>query len=154
MLILINAIFTKGLVQSAPHYFYYIQPTNRAHLKKAQGISIHISIHILVYADDVIFYSKSPPDCGTNKIGVNLEKTEIMKFRKGDRLSKTNTFQYKHKEVAIVNYHTYLTNNSNLPPYKEKKNTDDKNDKHNEKSSLIVDRLHRGTCTKRSYSPA
>ena len=83
-------------------------------IKRVVGIDIGIiNINILLYADDIILFSKNPEDlqnalnvleeyCQRWKLTVNKSKTKIMVFRKGGGGAPTKQFklrlqQYKNR---------------------------------------------------------
>ena len=88
--------------------------------KGISGINIGtINIYILLYADDIIMFGNSPEDlqkslatledyCSKWKLTVNTNKTKIMVFRKGGRLSNDLDFKYKNISIEIVNKFCYL----------------------------------------------
>ena len=46
--------------------------------------------------------------CQENKILVNTNKTKVIKFRKGGRLARTDSFEYNGQEIEIVSSYEYL----------------------------------------------
>ena len=89
-------------------------------LKGITGIDIGIlNLHILLYADDIILFGKSPEDlqnalnvlydyCKRWKLTVNTNKTKILVFRKGGRLPNDLNFVYNNVSIEIVNKFCYL----------------------------------------------
>ena len=76
-------------------------------------------IFLLLFADDIALLSFSPIGLqnqlnnlarASDRLGlkVNLEKTKIMIFRKGGRVSKKENWLYKGIELEIVNEYRYL----------------------------------------------
>lgn len=72
-----------------------------------------------MYADDLLIYSENTEDirlalkylsnyCLENQLKVNLNKTKIIKFRKGGRLAFSDVFQYRNETVSITNKYNYL----------------------------------------------
>ena len=84
------------------------------------GINIGmINISILLYADDIILFGKTPEDlqksllvleeyCTRWKLTVNTSKTKIMVFRKGGLLPNALNFTYKNEYIEIVSKFCYL----------------------------------------------
>ena len=73
----------------------------------------------MLYADDLLFFSKSRSDVRQalrvlekwskdNGMVVNVDKTKIVKFRRGGKLSKHDVFKYDRKKIEIVNSFEYL----------------------------------------------
>ena len=78
-----------------------------------------VSIKILLYADDIVILSDSPVglqkmiDCLHNYckqwcLTVNLNKSKIIVFRNGPRLSKNLNWHYGAQNIDIVNSYMYL----------------------------------------------
>ena len=78
-----------------------------------------IEVTFLFYADDLVVLSERREDiqhaldvlgewCRLNRLEVNLQKTKIMKFRKGGRVSQLDKFYYQGSEVEIVPSYEYL----------------------------------------------
>lgn len=76
-------------------------------------------LFLLLFADDIVLLSSSPVGLqnqlnnlaiASDKLGlkVNLDKTKVMIFRKGGRLSKQNKWFLKGSELEIVNEYKYL----------------------------------------------
>lgn len=88
--------------------------------KGISGIDIGaINMLILLYADDIILFGKTPEDlqnallaledyCRRWKLTVNTDKTKIMVFRKGGRLPNNLNFTYNNVKIEIVNKFCYL----------------------------------------------
>ena len=78
-----------------------------------------INLCILLYADDIILFGKTPEDlqyalavleeyCMRSKLTVNTDKTKIVIFRKGGRLPNNLNFNYKNVSIEMVNNFCYL----------------------------------------------
>lgn len=78
-----------------------------------------INIRLLLYADDIVLLSdnihtmqkminKLEAYCSEWNMEVNLEKSAMMVFRKGGRLSTQERWSYKGQQVKIVNEFCYL----------------------------------------------
>jgi hypothetical protein len=76
-------------------------------------------VKLLMYADDLVLYSKSlfqlqytmiklKTWCDTNNLTVNVGKTKIMKFRKGGNLAKSDKLIFNGVEIEFVNEFKYL----------------------------------------------
>lgn len=76
-------------------------------------------LEVTMYADDLRISSKKKENinialtnlskyCAKNNLIVNLHKTQIIKFRKGGKLAKSDVFKYNNKIVEIVNKYNYL----------------------------------------------
>lgn len=76
-------------------------------------------LKVIMYADDLLFYSNDIKDiktalvnlsnyCHQNNLNLNLNKTKIIKFRKGGRLAKADIFKFENKKVEIDNKYNYL----------------------------------------------
>jgi len=84
------------------------------------GIEIAgINIKVLLYADDLVLISDSSDGlqtminafheyCSHWCLTVNLEKSKVMVFRKGARLSANLSWKYGDHEIQIVNEYKYL----------------------------------------------
>ena len=89
-------------------------------IKGARGIDIGVSnLYLLLYADDIVLFGKTPEDlqislniledyCKRWKLKVNIDKTKIVVFRKGGRISNNVRFIYDNAEIEIVNRFCYL----------------------------------------------
>ena len=77
------------------------------------------NIKFLFYADDLVLYSVCRVSLqraldilsswsNGNSLFVNLDKTKVMKFRKGGRLKAGDRFYYEGKEIEMVKHYTYL----------------------------------------------
>ena len=117
---------TIGLMQGetlSPLLFSLYIADIEEELKKLNVTGIRISdqleIHILLYADDMVLLS--PTEQGLKMklrrleayfdrldLVVNLEKTNVMVFRRGGRIPNNPKFKYKGQPIAIVNQYTYL----------------------------------------------
>lgn len=76
-------------------------------------------LDVLLYADDLVFFSENVEDiqsalrnlvgyCDLNKLVINENKSEIVKFRKGGHLSSSDIFHYGQKRLQVVNCYDYL----------------------------------------------
>jgi len=76
-------------------------------------------IRLLLYADDIVFLASSPcvmqemidrleNYCDIWDLKVNLNKSKIMVFRKGGRLSKKWNWHFNGSNIEIVNTYKYL----------------------------------------------
>jgi hypothetical protein len=76
-------------------------------------------IFLLLFADDICLISTTPAglqnqienlEKASETLGlkVNLDKTKIMVFRRGGRISKKERWFYKGKEIELVNKYKYL----------------------------------------------
>ena len=77
------------------------------------------TFHHLLYADDIVLFSDTPIGLQSklnllhkqsSRLGleVNLDKSKIIVFRKGGRLSKHEHWCYNNSKVEIVNSYNYL----------------------------------------------
>lgn len=82
-------------------------------------ISSSVFLHILLYADDAVILAESRIDlqkklnllekfCFEFNLEVNINKTKVMIFRKGGKLSKWDKFFYQNSELDIVREYVYL----------------------------------------------
>lgn len=84
-------------------------------------ISFHdgTPINILLYADDAVILADSTVNlnkklrileryCSDHKLKVNINKTKVMVFRKGGKLSKHDKFYYENNKLEIVSNYIYL----------------------------------------------
>ena len=83
---------------------------------------IHVDmfkVFLMLYADDIVLFADNETQvqkgldalleyCQTWKLKVNTDKTKIMVFRKGGRLSKNLNFHYDGNSIEIVNKFSYL----------------------------------------------
>lgn len=89
--------------------------------KGIRGVSLNESTEILLllYADDLIIFATDRIDlqrklnclqhyCEENKMAVNVLKSKIIKFRRGGRLARQDTFQYNNEEMATCGEYNYL----------------------------------------------
>ena len=78
-----------------------------------------LNVRLLMYADDIVILSedinvlqkmieKLEEYCEIWNMEVNLEKSAIMVFRNGGRLSSAEKWKYKGENVKIVSEYTYL----------------------------------------------
>lgn len=84
------------------------------------GIRINaLNIKVLMYADDIVMISDEPRKlqsminrleeyCENWNMELNLNKSEIMIFRKGGRLARDEKWNYKGETVRIVSEYCYL----------------------------------------------
>jgi len=81
-------------------------------------ISVRLTLHILMFADDMVLLAQSPKALQMkikrleryfDNLGlkVNLSKTQVVIFNRGGRL-KNVQFKYKTELIKIVNEYTYL----------------------------------------------
>lgn len=79
----------------------------------------NINIRLLLYADDIVILAddvkvlqkmiqKLEDYCKTWNVEVNLDKSEIMVFRKGGRLSSKEKWYFNSQEIKIVSEYCYL----------------------------------------------
>ncbi|MCG8047974.1 MAG: reverse transcriptase family protein, partial [Candidatus Thiodiazotropha endolucinida] len=88
--------------------------------KGAEGIDIGMfKLFLLLYADDIVIFANDKNNlqssldilqnyCTRWKLKVNSQKTKVMVFRKGGRLSENLHFYYDGNELEIVNKFVYL----------------------------------------------
>ena len=78
-----------------------------------------INLCILLYADDIILFGKTPEElqnalgvleeyCRRWKLTVNTNKTKVMVFRNGGRLPNNLNFIYNNVNIEIINKFCYL----------------------------------------------
>ena len=84
------------------------------------GITLdQLSIYLLMFADDAVIFSETIEGlqeslnnlkqyCDKWNLSVNIDKTEIMVFRKGGVLSQNETWTFDSNEIEIVNNFNYL----------------------------------------------
>ena len=84
------------------------------------GISIdQISIYLLLFADDAVIVSETRSElqnlldslytyCRKWNLTVNVEKTKIMVFKKGGRLSDDEKWFFNNQEIEVVKSFNYL----------------------------------------------
>lgn len=84
------------------------------------GVNVaNTNVKVLLYADDIVILSDSPNGlqemidclhryCLTWSLRVNLDKSKIMIFRTGPRVSKNLRWQFGDEPVDIVNNYKYL----------------------------------------------
>jgi len=76
-------------------------------------------IRLLMYADDIVFLAPNPTIlqeminklenyCEKWDLRVNLNKSKIMVFRKGGKLSRLCKWEYKGREIEVVKTYKYL----------------------------------------------
>jgi len=85
-----------------------------------EGVDIGmLKLFLLLYADDIVLFSESEQGLQYGldlleqysdkwKLQVNINKTKVMVFRKGGRLSKNVNFRYKGELLEIVDNFKYL----------------------------------------------
>ena len=88
--------------------------------KGAEGFDIGmLKLYLLLYADDIVIFAESRVGlqegldilaeyCKKWKLTVNIDKTKIMIFRKGDNLARNISFKYDGKNIEIVGKFVYL----------------------------------------------
>ena len=78
-----------------------------------------LEVSFLFYADDLVIFSNNKEDiqnsldilsewCLRNHLELNVDKTKIIKFRKGGRISRSDKFFYNEIEIEIVPEYEYL----------------------------------------------
>jgi len=78
-----------------------------------------VTIKVLMYADDIVLLSTCPIElqrminslscyCDTWGLEVNLDKSKVMIFREGPRISRSLSFMYNNRDIEIVNQYQYL----------------------------------------------
>ena len=89
-------------------------------VKGVKGVVIGMfKLFLLLYADDIVIFGETDADlqnalniledyCSRWKLTVNTEKTKIMVFRKGGRLSSNLKFTYQDKVIEVINKFSYL----------------------------------------------
>ena len=85
-----------------------------------QGIDVNMfKIFLILYADDIVIFAYSSDELQKSldllydyfqrwKLVVNINKTKIMIFRKGGRISQRLNFYYNNSIIEIVNKFSYL----------------------------------------------
>jgi len=79
----------------------------------------NIRLKILLYADDIVIITDHPLSlqyniniieryCERWNLELNLQKSKIMVFRKGGRLSAREKWHFRGEEIEIVNRYKYL----------------------------------------------
>lgn len=82
-------------------------------------LSENKSLLMLLYADDLVILGSSKIDlqkkinalrdyCSLNLLQVNIQKTKVIVFRRGGKLSKHDNFFYDDSRLEIVKKYTYL----------------------------------------------
>ena len=89
-------------------------------VKGVKGVVIGMfKLFLLLYADDIVIFGETDADLQNAlniledyrsrwKLTVNTEKTKIMVFRKGGRLSSNLKFTYQDKTIEVINKFSYL----------------------------------------------
>lgn len=89
-------------------------------IQGANGIDVgYLKLFLLLYADDFVVFSASPEGlqksldilfeyCHKWKLTVNIDKSKVMIFRKGGRISDDLSFTYGDMEMEIVSKYTFL----------------------------------------------
>ena len=89
-------------------------------VKGVKGVVIGMfKLFPLLYADDIVLFGETDADlqnalniladyCSRWKLTVNTEKTKIMVFRKGGRLSSNLKFTNQGKTIEVINKFSYL----------------------------------------------
>lgn len=83
------------------------------------NISQNKLLQMLLFADDLVILGTSRIDlqkkinalleyCSLNLLNVNIEKTKVVVFRKGGKLSKFDKFFYDDKKLEVTKKYTYL----------------------------------------------
>ena len=84
------------------------------------GITLNqLSIYLLMFADDAVIFSETIEElqeslnnlkqyCDKWNLSVNIDKTKIVVFRKGEVLSQNETWTFDNNEIEIVNNFNYL----------------------------------------------
>ena len=78
-----------------------------------------VNIKVLLYADDIVLLANSPNDlqtmintlydyCKTWSLCVNLQKSKVLVFRTGNRISSNMRFRYGNNDIEVVNSYKYL----------------------------------------------
>ena len=85
-----------------------------------QGVNTgHVRMLLLLYADDTVIISENRQDlqlgldivenyCNKWKIILNIEKTKIVIFRKGGKLSMNDKWFYNRSQIEVTKHFTYL----------------------------------------------
>jgi len=93
---------------------------NDLHDSLPGGIQIgNTNVKVIMYADDIVLLSTCPNElqqmidalsvyCRTWSLSVNLEKSKILVFREGPRLSRSLSWTYNNSPIEIVNEYKYL----------------------------------------------
>ena len=90
-----------------------------SYLADLPGKLSNCGVSVVLYADDLLFLSKQREDIhralnilknwsDDNGMTVNVDKTKIMKFRRGGKLSKDDVFRYDDQVIDIVSSFEYL----------------------------------------------
>ena len=107
----------QGCILSPLLFTLYL---NDIHEHIGGGLQIDdININVLLYADDLVILAddievlqeminKFEAYCDQWNLEVNLDKSAIMVFRSGGRLSRKEKWTYKGEEIRIVSEYTYL----------------------------------------------
>jgi len=84
------------------------------------GIQLsRLVLHILMYADDTALLATIKIGiqrkihaleryCDLNGLKVNLDKTQIVIFRRGGKIGKSEKFYYGQREIVVVEEYKYL----------------------------------------------
>ncbi len=84
-----------------------------------ENVGINVNVNILMYADDIALCANNIEDmqiamnnlntyCNKNKLKVNVEKTNIVKFRKGGRLSSKDSVSFNDSNISFLSSFNYL----------------------------------------------
>ncbi|KAI5751074.1 hypothetical protein M8J77_003920 [Diaphorina citri] len=89
--------------------------------KGSRGVPINelTEILLLLYCDDLVIFASDRVDlqrklnllegyCETNHMLVNINKTKVVIFRQGGRLSRLDKFYYKNQSLEICEEYNYL----------------------------------------------
>ena len=117
---------TEGVLQGeilSPLLFnLYISEVEKT-LRNSEGVGVNIStteqLHMLAYADDMVILSESAYGMKRKiealeiyfkdlSLSVNIDKTKILIFQRGGRISRNVHFSYNGKAIDIVKNYTYL----------------------------------------------
>ena len=74
---------------------------------------------MLAFADDIVMFTDTDAEmhkildvlleyCSLNRLSANVQKTNVMIFKKGGRDYQNIAFYFDNKEIKIVNEYTYL----------------------------------------------
>jgi hypothetical protein len=120
-----NYMCTLGVAQGecmSPFLFsmYLNDLEETLQLKGFDGIDVDLfKLFLLLYADDICLVSNTEEDlqnglnilynyCERWKLTVNTDKSKVMVFKKGGRISRGTQFKYNNVHLDIVNKFSYL----------------------------------------------
>lgn len=116
----------KGVLQGeslSPYLFnLYINDIEKVFDNmESTGIRVNNTrtVHILMYADDMAVVTSDPISLqrkinklgsyfDSNELSVNLNKTQVVVFRNGGKLSKDDSFYWNKYKIQVVKSYTYL----------------------------------------------